>query len=237
MAKIIKSLTTLTILATIVSSATYAYFRDKETSSANAFYASVLDLKIKDGDENWGDGVIGTWQAENMTPGDEFDFSQPLVLLSKTYDSIDANHLEISCDYEVEEENPCLEQDTDCQTNLHPDNMAKEMLITRCVLGDGFCIDCLTGEKYTSYDTITRSCVGALQEQNDDWKISDVNGDGKISFYDLKNHKLDNLPPVLNSPISHFEMSVKFAESANNDFQGDIFNLTMAFTLNQDASQ
>ena len=117
--------------------------------------------------------------------------------------------------------------------------MAKEMLINRCVYKeDAVCIDCLTGKKHIGYDPMNGTCVGSVLETRTDWQIEDqIPLDGKISFYDLKNDKLDNLPAVPNSPPFSFRMSVKFAETAGNDFQGDTFDLTMIFTLNQDASQ
>ena len=117
--------------------------------------------------------------------------------------------------------------------------MAKEMLINRCVYKeDAVCIDCLTGKKHIGYDPMNGTCVGSVLETRTDWQIEDQTPlDGKISFYDLKNDKLDNLPPVTNLMTPQFEMSVKFAETAGNDFQGDTFDLTMIFTLNQDASQ
>jgi len=237
MKKILKSLVVIGGILAITAGATSSYFSDTEKSEGNTLSAGVLDLKIKDGDEGWGDGVVGTWTAEDIKPGDEYDFLAPLIMLSKTHNSIDADHLEITCDYNVIEENPCLESDTDCETNLHPEEMAKEMLITRCVYRDDVCIDCLTGIKYTNYDTVNQVCAGTNLGQDDDWKIEDQNGDGKISFYDLNQDKLDNLPPVPNTPFFNFEMSVKFAETAGNDFQGDTFDLTMMFTLNQDESQ
>ena len=237
MKKILVSLSIIGVVAVIAVGSTVAYFRDVETSTGNTLSAGILDLKIKDGDESWGDGVVGTWTVSDVKPGDEYEFFAPLIMLSKTYESIDADHLEITCDYAVEEENPCLESDTDCETNLHPEKMAKEILITRCVYRDGTCIDCLIGKEYDGYDTGNQVCTGIELGQSDDWKIEDQNGDGKISFYDLKNDKLDNLPPVTNLMTPQFEMSVKFAETAGNDFQGDTFDLTMIFTLNQDASQ
>lgn len=237
MRKIIVSLTVIAIVAAIAIGATMAYFGDAETSNGNTFTTRVLDMKIKDGDESWGDGVVGTWVAEDVKPGDEYAFLAPLIMLSKTYKSINADHLEITSDYSVIEENPCIESDTDCQTNLHPDEMAKEILITRCVYRDDICIDCLTGKKYDGYDTVNQVCTGINLGQSDDWKIEDKNGDGKISFYDLNQDKLDNLPPVPNTPFYYFEMGVKFDDDAGNDLQGDIFDLTMIFTLNQDASQ
>jgi predicted ribosomally synthesized peptide with SipW-like signal peptide len=239
MKKILISLSIIGAVAAIAIGSTVAYFRDVETSTGNTMTAGTLDLKIRDQDEAYRDGVTATWIATDVKPGNEYAFLVPFVQLAKTYDSIAADHLEITTDYTVIEEVPCLESDTDCQTDLHPDAMAKEMLVTRCVYKeDARCIDCLTGKRFDGYDPINGVCVGSVLETRNDWKIEDqIPLDGKISFYDLKNDKLDNLPPVTNLMTPQFEMGVKFAETAGNDFQGDTFDLTMIFTLNQDASQ
>ena len=221
----------------LVGSYTGAFFKDVETSEDNSFSAGKLDMKISDDGTNYYDGITGTWTAEDLKPGDEKDFYGTLIELKKTWTStVEPNHTEITCDYSVIEEDPCLEADTDCDTDLHPDKMAKEMIITRCVyIYSSVCIDCLTGKKYNANNGTY--CVGTVSETNSDWEIGDVDIDGKQTFYDLKTKKLDNLPPVPNSPEPEFQMSVKFDETAGNDFQGDTFNLTMIFTLNQDASQ
>lgn len=238
MKKILVSLSIIGVVATIAIGGTIAYFSDTETSTGNTLTAGVLDMKIRDQDESYRDGVVATWTATDVKPGNEYKFLVPFVQLTKTYGSIDADHLEIACDYSVKEENPCLESDTDCLTNEHPDKMAQEMLITRCVYKeDAKCVDCLTGKRFDGYDSMNGVCVGSVLETRADWQIEDQNGDGKISFYDLKNDKLDNLPPVTNLMTPQFETSVKFDEDAGNDFQGDIFDLTMIFRLNQDASQ
>jgi hypothetical protein len=44
----------------------------------------------------------------------------------------------------------------------------------------------------------------------------------------------DLLPPY---GVWHFEMKIKFDEDAGNQFQGKTLDLTMIFTLNQDAGQ
>ncbi len=237
--RILISLSVIGIVAAIVIGGTVAYFSDTETSTGNTFTAGILDLKIRDQDEAYGDGVTATWMAEDAKPGDEWVFNVPFIELTKAHGSIDADHLEISCDYNVTEEEPCLESDTDCNTDEHPDEMAKEMLITRCVYKENAnCIDCLTGERFNGYNPTNGFCVGDILEQRNDWKIEDQSPlDGKISFYDLKNDFLDNLPPVPNLSEPKFEMSVKFNGDAGNDFQGDSFDLTMIFTLNQDSSQ
>ncbi|MFH1745257.1 MAG: TasA family protein [bacterium] len=239
MKKILISLSIIGVAAAIVIGGTIAYFQDVETSTGNTLSAGELDLKIMDNDESYGDGVKATWTATDVKPGDQYNFFVPFVQLIKTFKSINADHTEITANYSVIEEIPQTESDTDPNTNLHPDAMAKEMLITRCVYKeDAKCIDCLTGQRHAGFDPIDHICVGDVLETRNDWKIEDqVPLDGKISFYDLKNDELDNLPPVPNLSEPKFEMGVKFASDASNDFQGDSFDLTMIFTLNQDASQ
>lgn len=203
------------IISLLIGGATLAYFSDSESSTGNTFAAGTLDLRIRDQNEGWKDGVTATWTATDMKPGDSYAFEVPFINL-KNDGSIPANHMEITCDYSVIEESPQTESDTDPNTNLNPDKMAKQMVITRCTYYNSAIIDCLT-------------------DTNPKWQIEDKDGDGKITFFDLKNDKLDDLPAP--DGTAGFEMSVKFDENAGNDFQGDTFDLTMIFTLNQDASQ
>jgi len=238
---ILGSILVISLVSIILAgSYTGAFFKDVETSEDNSFSAGLLDMKIKDNGE-WSNGVTGTWTATDMKPGDEENFYAEFIDLMRTLESIDADHTEITCDYSVEDtcdpsDPDYLESDTDCDTDDTPDEMAKEMIITRCVFKGNFgCIDCLTGKRHAGYNGT--HCAGSVSETNPDWKIKDTDGDGKQTFYDLKEQEIDNLPPVINNPDSVFQMSVKFDEDAGNDFQGDTFNLTMKFILNQDSSQ
>jgi predicted ribosomally synthesized peptide with SipW-like signal peptide len=207
--------TAILIASLLAGSGTFAYFSDKKTSTGNVFQAGTLDLKLMDNNEPWGDGVTATWTATNMKPGDTLAFTVPFVALGRT-GTVTPDHIEITCDYSVFEESPQTESDTDPYTNLYPDKMAKQMIITRCTYAG---IDCLT-------------------DSNPDRRIEDKDLDGKITFYDLKNDKLDNLPiPPIADGGNFFRLSVKFSEGAGNDFQGDTFDLTMIFTLNQHSSQ
>jgi hypothetical protein len=62
----------------------------------------------------------------------------------------------------------------------------------------------------------------------------DFDGDGKKTFYDLKNSPVTGLPiPHKANGATFFRLSIKFSENAGNDFQGDTFDLTMIFTLKQ----
>jgi len=234
--QILLSILTIGIVAAFLSAGTFAYFSDIETSTGNTFTVGIgPDLMIRDQDESWQNGVpvTATWTATDMKPGNLFVFCIPFIGLANVGSA--ADHLEITCNYSVDETANPVESDTDPNTNLHPDEMAKEMIITGCIYYDSvWAIDCLEGKKYDAYGPDSNGCTvvqGNVIEQRDEWKIEDQSPiDGKISFYDLKNDPLDDLPPP--NGYTHFEMSVKFSDDANNDFQGDTFDLTMIFTLN-----
>ena len=194
------------IVAMLAGAGTYAYFSSTKTSTGNMFTAGTLDLKTIDWDElTWRDGVTATWTATNMKPGDSFPFDVEFAGLGRA-GTITPSSLEITCDYSVVEESPQTPSDTDPNTNLHPYAMAKQMIITR--------FKC-NGTDYVD-------------------SIADVDGDGKKTFYDLKNSPVTGLPiPVVADGGTFFRLSVKFSEDAGNDFQGDTFDLTMIFTLKQ----
>ena len=96
-----------------------------------------------------------------------------------------------------------------------PDEMAKVMVITEMEYSKG------------------------TQELDLLVQVEDIDGDGDISLYDLKysqgGNGIDNLLPPYG--VWHFEMKIKFDENAGNEFQGKTLDLTVIFTLNQDASQ
>jgi len=204
-----RTLTAIVLIGIVVMLAgagTFAYFSDMGRSYDNVFTAGTLDLKIIDWNElTWRDEVTATWTATNMKPGDSFPFDLEFVGLGRA-GTITPSSLEITCNYSVIEESPQTPSDTDPYTNLNPDKMAKQMIITRF--------------KYNGTDY-----VGS---------IVDFDLDGKKTFYDLKNSPVTGLPvPVVADGAMFFRLSVKFSEEAGNDFQGDTFNLTMMFTLKQ----
>lgn len=226
--KILASIVVIAVASMLLGAGTYSYFSDTETSSGNVFQAGTgPDLKIKDGNEDWSDGIGAEWTLSDMKPGDS------------EYGSVDlknfgthADHLEITCDYIVIEESPQTEADTDPYTDEHPDKMAKQMIITKCeYYSDGWTIDLLSGTS-TGLETPPEPSGYTAG----DWNITDVDKDGKITLYDLKNAPVDNLP-LPDGWTTTFDMTLKFSEDANSDFQGDTFDLTMIFTLNQDSSQ
>jgi hypothetical protein len=205
--KVLAAFLVVGLVGTLAAVGIYAKLVDTEKSAGNTFSASSgFDLKTMDWDETvWKDGVSLTWTATNMKPGDTFLFPDKWVLLS-WLGPLTPSSLEVTCNYSVIEEEPQTEADTDPNTNLNPDSMAKQMIILSL--------------KYNGV------------EYADD--ISDIDGNEKITFFDLKNAPLTNLPiPSSNDGGTFFRLSVKFSEDAGNDFQGDTFDLTMIFTLKQ----
>jgi hypothetical protein len=177
-----------------------------------------IDLKICDQDETWADGVHETWTASNITPGDEFAFNGHFVgLRNQSLKKTCRGKIMISCYYSP-------------WSGYQPDRMAKYMEITRCTYSsssgpDVWQIDCLTG-KVINTSTKATSC----RPDNRSWRIYDVDGDGRITFYDLKKRPLRNLPSPVNDE-TRFEMSVRFHQSAGNEFQGNTFTLMMVYRL------
>lgn len=209
------------LVATIAGAGLYAYFSDTETSTGNIFTAGTMDLKLShSGTDSWNDGVTATWTLSDMKPGDETPLAS---VFFKNFGSVASSTMEITCDYSVDEEANPVESDTDLNTDEHPDEMAKYMVITWMKYRNNEVdINCLTGEN-DGYPS------------NEDWKISDVDGDGRITLYDLKMDPLVNLPSpdTQTNGITQLDMRIRFDEAAGNDFQGDIFDLTMIFTLKQ----
>ncbi len=221
-AKMLTAILVAGLVATMAGAGIYAYFSDTETSSGNTFTAGTLDLKVSHSSTGpWTDGVTATWTLSNMKPGDK---TPTASVFFRNFGSIKSSTMEITCDYSVVEEANPAESDTDPYTNEHPDEMAKYMVITSMwYRNDQLNINCLTGHDEYSGET------------KEDWKVSDTDGDGRITLYDLKMDPLVNLPSPDTQPYlyTQLDMKIKFNEDAGNEFQGDIFNLTMIFTLKQ----
>jgi len=211
----------IAVVSTLLGAGTRAYFSDTETSRGNYFQAGTLDLKLSHSSNGpWTDGVTGTWTLLNMLPGNETPIGRVYL---KNFGSVVSSTLKITCNYTVTEETPQTESDIDPNTDQHPDEMAKHMIITYIYYrNDEININCLTGED-DGYPP------------NEDWKITDIDGDGKITLYEFKMDPLINLPSpdTQTNKITQFEMKIKFDENADSDFIGDTFNLTMIFTLKQ----
>jgi predicted ribosomally synthesized peptide with SipW-like signal peptide len=237
MQKVLFSLLLIGLVAAMAGAGTLAYFFDTETSTGNTFTAGTMDLQIRDFTSaesgTWQDGVTATWTLSDMIPGTSTVFGQVEL---RNVGSLQADHLEITCDYTATEGAPTGDPDN-VDTSANPDSFARYMEITYARYQDDlWYYDLLAGEKYTRPTTTDPWSLAATDNK---WMIEDqpYQGvtDGIISLYDLKNDPLDDLTPP--DGDTQFEMRLKFHQNAGNDLQGDTLDLTMIFTLNQDSSQ
>jgi len=212
--KLLISLMAIFLVAALVGTGVRAYFSDTATSTGNTFQVGILDLKIRQGMpwESWGDGVTATWTMSNMEPGD----STPMRWIEFRNDgSISADHLEITCDY------------------TGSDEMAKAMIITHMRYDDAtppisWMVDLLADDGYDSGYDVSPGETGP--------KVDDVDGDGKISLYDLKysqgGNGVDDLWPPNGTETTQLEMKIIFDPDAGTEFQGQPLDVTFIFTLN-----
>lgn len=236
MKKLLFSLMAVALCSGMVGSS-FAYFTDVETSTGNTFTAGTLNLKIRDGDHVWRDGVtVAEWTLSDMVPGGSETNPGTIDLMNTG--TIAGHHVEVGCYYTASDGPPIGDMDTVNQ-NLPEnwDSFAKYLEITYFMYqGDGWWIQYQKGVGYTQSTVVPPPQPTGWTADN--WQISD-DGDGILSLYDLKINPLDNLPPpnVGYTGLTTFEMKVRYHEDAGNDLQGDTLNLTMTFTLNQHSSQ
>ena len=221
MRKLLLSMLATFLVIGLVGAGTFAWFQDTETSTENTFQAGTLNLKLW-GPNGWtDDGLTGTWtMPEAMIPGVTESNLGSVDL--RQFGTIAGTSLEISCDYTVTE--VWQEPDTE-DTSLVPVNFAKYLEITHLRYEDSdWYINGLTGEKidYSTNNVLATS---------EDWKVSDTDGVGGVSLFDLKVDSLINLPPP--DGTHKFSMKLKFHADAGNNLQGDIFNGTIKFILHQ----
>ena len=204
------------VAAAIIAAVTGAVYACPQTTTVDCTnhngndHDQKIDLQLKDQDQTWGEGVSQTWTALNMAPGQTFAFTGSFVGLRINAPSL----AQVTCDYQV--------------TKGLPDQMAQQMILTRCVYGGTFwTIDCLTGK----WQIMNNGHI-LFQGTNLQWKLADTDKDGQITFYDLKKSPLNYLP-LPDSSITdstQFQISVKFASATGNDLENDTLNMNMDFT-------
>ena len=113
-----------------------------------------------------------------------------------------------------------IESDTN-HSNI-ADDMAKEMIITEMryyVQGQAWKVDLLNGDDYDNDYAVSSGESGP--------KVSDLNGDGKASLYELKAHGGIALRPP--DAKTRLKMSIKFDKDTEKEFQRDMLHLAMEF--------
>lgn len=182
----------------------------------------LFDLKVRDQDEPWGDGVKDTWSAQNMKPGDEFPFEDSFVHL-RQYGSMMTDHLKVGLDYS-------MSGSYGARFKAGADDMARKMIITRLEYYN----------KEWHINLLNGASVGRPLRprgyKSGDWSVQDADGDGRITFFDLKSDPLDNLPPpqlwMGDAGSPYMVMSVKFADEAGNEYMGAELDVSVIYELN-----
>ncbi len=214
------------LVAGLLGLGVHASFFDAETSHGNMFEDGVMDLKVKDQDELWADGVHVTWWADNIYPGWEKDYAQSLFF--SNFGNVEADHVELTCSYDIEQGTA----ESGSPSNS-ADDFARCLQITRLEYRDtGWWLDLAAG-------TMGGSPPYPPGYQPGDWVIKDVDGDGIRTFYDLAHQDVDNLPKPLKDNLGplHIELSLKCVEGAGNEIQGDRLLVDIEVTLNQTKEQ
>ncbi len=203
---IVCSLLVIGLVCISAGTGTFAYFSDIETSEGNTFTAGTLDLKIKDqdpqGSPDWYYGD-GVTATWTMSNMKPGDTVNGWVRL-RNDGSIKADKLDIDISNTVVDP-PGPESDTKEGT----DDLDKHMFISHL--------------NYTYY-------TGTVKADLND--LSDVDGDANISLDEFESQGLHNLPaPPDQDRYYTLYMTLQFDPSAGSDYQGDILNMTMTFTL------
>lgn len=120
------------IVALAAGTGTLALLFDAETSHGNQFIAGSLDLKIKDNDEPWGDGVSKTWVITNMYPGMVAPCAVQQVEV-RNFGSVAGATIDVGCSNTVDDP-PGPESDTE-EGTTDMDHMIEVVCFT---YGDGF---------------------------------------------------------------------------------------------------
>lgn len=163
-----------------------------------------MDLKIKDQDEDYKDGVTATWTMSNMMPGDSV--TGWLKFINKG-DSA-ADHLTVNCTA-ITIDPPGPESDTEEGTT----DLDKEMIIAEMRYYYDY-----NGNGYKQID-----CLSLL---------NDMNGNGNKDLDDLEAQTIALPPPgMTDAYATNLSMIIQFSQDAGNDYQGDILNSTFRFTL------
>ena len=238
---ILSAILTIALALVLVGTGTYAYLTDTETSSDNTLTAGTFDLLLTDGNPS----PNAQWTISQGAPGADPLGAEGDIRIHNL-GSIEAHHIEITFYLDKYEDDngdcdggctPGPESDTD-QTGVG--SMASALKVY-----DMKYREVISG---STVQTINLVSINSGYYYNPAY-LTDTNGNGYIDLADLENpiNDLDNLPKptALNAgtpnytDYTQFSMSISLEDTGlpQNDFQGDIIDMTVEVTLNQDSTQ
>ncbi len=221
MKRILLSVMTIALVSAATFGATRAYFSSEAVSGGNTLSAGTLELTL-------GSPVNGFLTMSNMAPGDSVTGSIDV----ENTGSLNADHLAITFDNIVSDENGDANPDMDSQL------IVKSMKLGPYPITNDL-VTYMDGSKngvHLGYGYYIK-----LKDGNVNTDI-DVNKDGKISLAELKGKTIfihgGNPANFLKAGgKGTLTVTVEFDKDAGNEYQGDTVESILTFTLNQVRNQ
>ena len=244
MKTILSAIFTVALVSVLVGAGTFAYYADTEMSGDNTFTSGTMDLYLT----NTILSPDAQWIIANGAPGESLSSHGDIKIFN--LGSIEADHVEI--DFSLtgyEDDNGNLDDGVTVGPEPEPESDP--------VYGVGAMAKSLRVISMTSsvvdYNPLTQTASSTTTTLVDvdsviiDSRITDVNGNGWVDLDDLAQTTLDGLqaPEAINLDAPDYlnycqlDMRVYLMDTGvpQNEFQGDIIDMTITVTLNQDESQ
>ena len=226
------------LLVSGIGYGTWAVYHDEETSSGNYVQAGTFDLYLTD----TGESADAQWVLMNAYPGSNVQEEGDIRIYNNG--SIEADHVEIAFKLRCYEDNDGNISNgqvagPESDTNLTGvGDWLKEILVLSMTYSES---------PSNSNPTLDLVYIDLNGYHYDSSYLTDVDGDGYITLYDLSKQVIDDLyaPPALNGAApdnahyTTFQMKLQVREMGHpqNYWQGDVCELIVYVGLAQDESQ
>jgi len=234
--QVLLSLMAIGVMATLVSSATFAYFTDTEISTGNTFEAGTIDIYLTDG----GPSANYQWYVTDWKPG-ETPVPGEIRIFSMGKNKGD--HLEIEFNTTLYEDDDGTPESDPNDYTPGPESDTNPDPVTGA---DGMDADIKIRDMYyRHWENGMPSDTQYLIDTNYQptplgvtYGLHDTNSNGYMDLEDLETLGIDNIPPPelddgSETTFMEFGFTASFNPDAGSDFQGDICLLDIIVTLNQ----
>jgi len=244
MKTILSAILTIALVSVLMGAGTFAYYTDTEVSGDNTLASGTMDLYLTD-------TILSPnaqWIIANGAPGESFSSHGDIKIFN--LGSIEADHVVVDFSLTGYEDdngniNDGVTTGPDPEPESDPVYGVGEMARSLRVISLKYdVVDYNPLTQTTSYTTTTLVDVDSVII---DPRITDVNGNGWVDLDDLSQTTLDDLPAPeainLDAPdylnYCQLDMTVYLMDTGDpqNEFQGDVIDMTITVTLNQDPSQ
>ena len=211
-----RALAMVAVVAALTLSSLWGWDRPR------ACVTGFIDLRLRDQDERWGNGVGGTWKVLDMAPGKEYPLEASFLQLRQA-GMLCPDHLEIAVSYSLDKPTGGIP--------ANPDALADKVILSRLEYWNNrWNINLLSGQA-------SGNPPRPSGYRPEDWRVSDTDGDGKVTLKDLRNDPLDDLPPpqpwMTDADYPYMRLSVKFDPGAGSELMGLGIRADFTYTLNQ----